>query len=452
MILRPIFANAILTCVCLVAIAFSSEAAENPPNILLIIADDMGLDASPCYPEGAEKPAMPTLEQLCRDGLVFDNFYATPVCSSTRASILTGRYGFRTGVGAAVGRNSPNGLPLSETTLFQFLNRFAPQPYAHAVIGKWHLATVDNGDADHPSMAGVGYYSGVISGTIDDYYLWPRTQDGETAMVDGYITSALTDEAIAWIGDQEDRPWFLWLAHVAPHLPIHLPPERLIEDRGLDATPEDMQARARDYYFASLEALDTEIGRLLNSLPQPVLDNTVILFLGDNGTPNRTVQSPYVRRRAKASLYEGGIHVPLIVAGKGVTRHDQREEALVNSTDLFATIANLAGIQPDATDRWPDDSVSFAPLLRSDPSAQRSFAYSELFGSRGRRGQQAEGVALRDDRWKYLETAGEGEQLFDLANDPYEQDDLLGSNQLTAETRDALDRLRNEIARLHGSQ
>lgn len=452
MILRPIFARAILMCVCLLGTVFSIEAAEDPPNILLIIADDMGLDASPCYPEGAEKPAMPTLEELCWDGVVFDNFYATPVCSSTRATILTGRYGFRTGVGAAVGRNSPNGLPLSETTLFQFLDRFAPQPYAHAVIGKWHLATADNGGVDHPSMAGVGFYSGVISGTIDDYYRWPRTHNGETTTEDGYITSALTDEAIAWISKQEDRPWFLWLAHVAPHLPIHLPPEELIVDRDLDGTPEDIQARARDYYFASLEALDTEISRLLKSLPEPVRDNTVVLFLGDNGTPNRTVQSPYVRRRAKASLYEGGIHVPLIVAGRGVTRHDQREEALVNSTDLFATIANLAGIQPDATDHWPDDSVSFAPLLSTDPSTQRSYAYSELFGSGGRRGQQAEGVAIRDDRWKYLETAGEGEKLFDLANDPYEQNDLLGSNQLAAETGVALDRLRNEIARLHGSQ
>lgn len=429
-----------------------SSAADGPPNILLIIADDMGLDASPCYREGTEKPVMPTLEQLCRDGVVFDNFYATPVCSSTRATILTGRYGFRTGVGAAVGRNTSNGLPLSETTLFQFLDRYLPEKYAQAVIGKWHLATVDNGDVDHPIMAGADFYSGVIRGTIDDYYRWPRTQDGQTEMVDGYITSVLTDIAIDWIDDQGNRPWFLWLAHVAPHLPIHLPPGDLIANQDLDGTVENLQARPRDYYLASLEALDAEIGRLLTGLPQPVLENTIVLFLGDNGTPNRTVQTPYERRRAKASLFEGGIHVPLIVSGKGVTRQGQREEALVNSTDLFATIATIAGVAHGDSDQWPEDSVSFVPLLTSDPATTRQFAYSELFGSPGARGRQAEGHAIRDKRWKLMKTEGNGEQLFDLAEDPYERNDLLQSNRLTADADDALINLRNEIARLQASK
>lgn len=430
----------------------SSSAADGRPNILLIIADDMGLDSSPCYAEGTEKPVMPTLEQLCRDGVVFDNFYATPVCSSTRATILTGRYGFRTGVGAAVGQNTSNGLPLSETTLFQFLDRYAREKYAQAVIGKWHLATVDNGDVDHPLMAGADFYSGVIRGTIDDYYRWPRTQNGKTEMVDGYITSVLTDIAIDWIDDQDERPWFLWLAHIAPHLPVHLPPGDLIANQDLDGTAQDLQARPRDYYLASLEALDAEIGRLLKSLPQPVLENTVIVFLGDNGTPNRTVQAPYDRRRAKASLYEGGIHVPLIVAGKGVTRHGQREEALVNSTDLFATIASIAGIGPEDTDQWPEDSVSAVPLLTSTPTTSRQHAYSELFGSPGSRGRQAEGHAIRNERWKLMETVGNGEQLFDLSNDPYEQNDLLQSNRLAADAGDALTNLRNEIARLQASK
>lgn len=442
----------------LIAIGFTmglivpSTAADGPPNILLIIADDMGLDASPCYPEGTEKPVMPTLERLCRDGVVFDNFYATPVCSSTRATILTGRYGFRTGVGAAVGRNTANGLPLSETTLFQFIDRYAPEKYAQAVIGKWHLATVDNGDADHPLMAGADFYSGMIRGTIDDYYRWPKTQNGDTQLVEGYVTSVLTDIAIDWIDDQGERPWFLWLAHVAPHLPIHLPPGDLIKNRNLDGTSEDLLARPRDYYLASLEALDAEIGRLLGSLPQPVLDDTIVMFLGDNGTPNRTVQPPYERRRAKASLYEGGIHVPLIVAGKGVTRHDQREEALVNSTDLFATIATIAGISPEASDQWPEDSVSFVPLLTSDAATSRQFVYSELFGSPGSRGRRAEGHAIRDERWKLMKTEGNGEQFFDLTEDPYEQNDLLQSERLAADADDALTRLRNEISRLQASK
>lgn len=427
-------------------------ATSIPPNILLVIADDMGLDASPCYPEGAAKPAMPTLERLCQDGVVFDNFYATPVCSSTRATILTGRYGFRTGVGAAVGRNSSNGLALSETTLFQFLDRYAPQKYAHAVIGKWHLATDDNGGNEHPSMAGVGFYSGVISGTIEDYYHWPRTQNGATETVDEYITTALTDNAIHWIADQGDEPWFLWLAHVAPHLPIHLPPDNLYTNQNLDGSQDSIRSRPLDYYFASLEALDAELGRLLGTMAKEIRDNTVVIFLGDNGTPNRTVQSPYARKRAKASLYEGGIHVPLVIAGQGVTRHGQREGALVNSTDLFATIANIAGIAPDASDHWPEDSVSFEPLLTSDQKSPRQYAYSELFGAPGKRGIQAEGRVIRDGRWKYLETNGDGEQLFDLSTDPYEEIDLLQSDRLSSDASQALANLRNEIARLQASK
>ncbi len=452
MLFRLFLTQAVLAVACLLGAALPASAS---PNILLIIADDMGLDASPCYPEGIEKPAMPTLERLCREGVVFDNFYATPVCSSTRATILTGRYGFRTGVGAAVGRNSSNGLPLSETTLFQFLDRYAPQ-YAHAVIGKWHLATADNGDVDHPRLAGAGTYVGIVSGNVDDYDYWPRTRDGETAMVEGYVTSVLTDEAIAWIDAQGERPWFLWLAHIAPHLPLHLPPGGLISDRGLDGSPDSMRQRPRDYYFASLEALDTELGRLLQSIPQPVLDNTVIIFIGDNGTPNRTVQPPYERRRAKGSLYEGGIHAPLIVAGKGVTRHGVREQALVNSTDLFATIANIAGIQTRDAVSWPEDSVSFAPLLAGSAGPHRQYAYSELFGSPGGgnsgRARQLEGHTIRDGRWKYMNTVGGGEELFDLAADPYEQNDLLASGELPVEAAGALTDLRNEIARLLASK
>ena len=170
-------------------------------------------------------------------------------------------------------------------TLFQFLDAYAPVKYAHAVIGKWHLSSVENGGADHPELAGVGSYSGLIEGTLDDYYHWPRTVGGETEMVDGYITSVLTDEAIDWIDAQGARPWFLWLAHVAPHLPLHAPPDDLTMSVSLDGSRQDMQSQLIAYYFAALEALDTEIGRLLDSIPPSVRDNTVVIFIGDNGTP-----------------------------------------------------------------------------------------------------------------------------------------------------------------------
>ena len=435
--------SAILVLIIGITVTFLPARAA-PPNILLIIADDMGLDASPCYAVGADKPRMPNLERLCRQGLVFENAYAAPMCSPTRATILTGRYGFRTGVGTAVGRRSGQGLKLSETTLFQFLDRYAPEKYAHAVIGKWHLAAANNGGVDHPAKAGVGYYAGVISGTVRDYYSWPRSHEGETKTVDGYITSALTDEAIDWIDKQQGKPWFLWLAHVAPHLPLHLPPKALHERHHLSAEPPRGRRGGTEYYLAALEALDSEMGRLLAVVPK----NNVVIFMGDNGTPNRTVQEPYSRGRAKASKFEGGTHVPLIVWGQGVIRRAQRERALVNSTDLFASIAELAGIDRPAAEKWPEDSVSFASFLGTKPNTERRFAYVEHFGPGGeqsnrrhvRRRQQQFGWAIRDSRWKYVTNVRHGEQLFDLHADPFESDNLL-TGGLSPEAKSAFDSL-----------
>ncbi len=436
-----------------------AQNSDRPPNILLIIADDMGIDASPCYPVGARKPRMPNLERMCREGLVFDNVYAAPMCSPTRATIITGRYGFRTGVGTALSRRAGHGLRLSETTIFQFLDRYAPRPYAHAVIGKWHLSTDGNGGPDHPQRAGVGYYAGVLSGAVRDYFHWPRTHNGETRTVDRYVTSALTDEAIGWVKKQS-KPWFLWLAHVAPHLPLHVPPGDLHSRGDLDGSRRDMRRRSLDYYFAALEALDRETGRLLESLPAPVRNNTLVMFIGDNGTPNRTVQAPYSRGRAKLSVLEGGTHVPLIVWGKGVERRGARETALVNTTDLFATIAEIAGIRRSHAPRWPEDSISFRATLHTKTAPRRSFAYVEHFGpddpprrrQRGPRRSSFYGWALRDARWKYTNSARHGEGLFDLGTDPHEQRNLLVDGKPPAgEPRKAYDALLARAARLRGN-
>lgn len=413
--------------------AFAVEVRK--PNILLIIADDMGLDASPCYDVATDKPNMPNLQQLCQDGLVFDNFYTNPMCSPTRATMITGRYGFRTGVGTAVGRNSANGLDLSEITLFQAMSEHAPD-YSHAVIGKWHLATRDNGMANHPELAGVGHYEGLLSGTLDDYSNWQRTQNGVSTQVNEYITTSLTDSALNWIGQQGNQPWFLWLAHVAPHTPFHLPPAGLYSDDELTGTQRDIRDQPTKYYFAALEALDHELGRLLAQMDQQVLDNTIVMFLGDNGSPNRSAQFPYERGKVKASIYEGGVNTPLIVSGPGLSRVGDRESALVNSTDIFATIADLAGIDQSQIGS-AQDSISFKPLLFSEESADlneslRRFAYVEHFGSsEGRAGQRRKdqyGWAIRDEQYKYIKLDNGNEYLFDLDRDPFEQNNILKEN------------------------
>lgn len=457
MFTSPCLSSARLVSCVLLGLVASHNAAlaqTTSPNVLLIIADDMGLDASPCHDVGAANtPAMPTLAALCYEGLVFENAYAAPMCSPTRATIMTGRYGFRTGVGTAVGLRSSGGLNTDETSLFAYLDSHARDDYAHAVIGKWHLATNQFGGADHPSLMGVDHYAGLLAGTLDDYSSWPRTEGGVTTQVEGYVTSMFTDEAIDWIADQGDDPWFLWLAHVAPHLPLHLPPADLHSQTDLTGTQADIEARPVDYYMAALEAMDSEIGRLLDSMEQAVREDTVVIFIGDNGTPAQTIQTPFERQRAKASLFEGGTHVPLIVAGAGVTRQGEREDALVNSTDLFATIAQLAGVSEAS---GAEDSISFAHLLSGDPSGhERTYAYTEHFGQIGAAGnpRRAEqfGWAIRDTRWKYIALENGDRYLFDLQSDPYESANLFNEAGLGTPAGAALAQLQAMAAELRES-
>ena len=449
-----------------------SAMAKEPPNILLIIADDMGLDASPCYTPGKKKPVMPVLQKFCREGIVFENAYAAPTCSPTRATMMTGRYGFRTGVGTVVRPGGAPGLKLTEQTLFQFLDKHTNKGYGHAVIGKWHLSDRANGGALHPQKAGVGYYSGVLRGRVRDYYNWPRTHNGESKNVSSYITSALTREAARWINRQR-KPWFLWLAHVAPHFPLHLPPKNLHSRFELNGRPDDMRARAREYYFASLEAMDKEIGNLLARMPKSIRDNTIVIFMGDNGTPPRVAQD-YKRFRTKGSIFEGGVHVPLVVWGKGVLRRGARDRSLINTTDVFATIAELAGVESKKA-KLPEDSISFAKLLTRSVKTGREYAYVEHFApkalleriksggldhlppQRQRRLQRAArmfGHGIRDKRWKYIELNSGQRHLYDLSKDPLEQTNLLAGGKAPASkaAREAFVRLKIRLAVLRKSR
>ena len=195
-------------------------AAHANPNILLIIADDMGIDASRCYSLGDQQAPMPNVEAMCASGMVFDNAYAAPLCSPTRATILTGQYGFRTGVGTAIRRRGrARGLSADVTSLFDVL---ATTEYKANLIGKWHLAGAGT-TLDHPAELGVPNYFGLIRGGTRDYWNWPAVENGENVRMNEYATTVFTDRAIDWIRAQ-DGPWFLWLAYNAPHAPFHLPP------------------------------------------------------------------------------------------------------------------------------------------------------------------------------------------------------------------------------------
>lgn len=335
---------------------------QKKPNILLIIADDMGLDACPGYTLGNLKPFMPNLENMISSGVRFNNVWSNPTCTPTRSSILTGKYGLRTGV-IKVGDE----LSTSETSIQKYLDNNLGPAYNHAVIGKWHLSK----DTNHPINMGINYYAGSLTGGVSSYWDWILTENSRANNSTEYVISKYTDLAIDWVQDQT-QPWFLWLAYSAPHTPFHLPPNDLHSLGVLLTDQASIDENPIPYYMAMIEAMDAEIGRLLSTMSQEEKDNTVIIFIGDNGS-NSNVAQEYNSKRTKGTVYQGGINVPMIISGKDVNRFNQTEDALINTTDLFATIASIACIEVEKI----NDSQNFKGLL-SDPSTSKlDYTYSE---------------------------------------------------------------------------
>lgn len=393
-------------------------------NVLLVIADDFGVDQSPCHAVGRGFAPMPTLRALCARGVVFNQAWAAPTCSPTRAAILTGRHGFRTGVGAQIVGNSSAALPLAERTLPAVIQGAAPNSRAAACVGKWHLSNAMNGGAAHPAMAGFGHFAGMLTGQLPDYSSWPRTVDGVTATSTRYATSAQVDDALAWLAAQRG-PWLLWLAFNAPHSPFHLPPRDLHDYDRLEGLP--LPQRPVEHYRAMLQALDTELARLFAAIPADSLARTWVVFVGDNGTPRMVVGDPIPPMHAKDTLYQGGVHVPLVIAGPGVVSGGRSVEALVHVVDLFPTILGWAGVEVTAA--RPDgriDGVSLAPyLLGADAPPQRRWVYTELFDHSAPSAQ--DGRAIRDEAFKLIRFENGRTELYDLRTDPQEARNLLGA-------------------------
>jgi arylsulfatase A-like enzyme len=261
---------------------------------------------------------------------------------------------------------------------------------------------------------GIQYFSGVIGGGVQSYYNWQHTENGQVSTSNEYTTTKLTDDAITWINDQE-QPWFLWLAYNAPHTPFHLPPSDLHYQGSLPEDQASIDSNPLPYYLATIEAIDSEMGRIFNSINSEDLENTVIIFLGDNGTPGQVIQQ-YHSQRAKGSLYKGGINVPMIISGKGVNRINAQEDALISTVDLFATISELCGISTDEI----HDSISFKELLNSSGSNDRSNIYSEVGNNY---------FAIRNSTHKYMSFEDGSEALYDLEENPFEMPNLLDPNQ-----------------------
>ena len=378
---------------------------QDLPNIMLIIADDMGLDATPGYGIGDVKPFMPNLEGMMSSGLRFTNVWSNPVCTPTRAGIITGKYGFRTNV-TKVGDD----LATSETSIQKLIDDKTANAYNHAVIGKWHLSN----NSSHPGDLGIHHFTGFLSGGVQSYFNWNLTENEVTLSSSEYTTTKFTDLAIDWVGAQ-DKPWFLWLAYNAPHTPFHLPPNDLHQQGSLADDEASIARNPLPYYMAMLEAMDTEFGRLLASMTTEQKDNTIFIFIGDNGTPNQVAQD-YSSKQAKGTIYQGGVNVPMVISGKDVSRVNEIENALINTTDLFATIADLAKTGTSSI----HDSKSFMPLLSTANHEHRSYTFTELGKANG-----SNEIAIRNVSHKYMIFSNGSEALYDLSSTYIEGDNLL---------------------------
>lgn len=427
-------------------VATDGATAAAPRRVLLIIADDLGVDQIAVYSDidGDDKPdndrtypTAPTLNGICTNGIRFTAAWSAPVCSPTRATILTGRYGFRTGMGSVVTKKTQ--IQLSETTLPELLT---PAGVAAANIGKWHLGEGDPiGGANAPNKAGWPHFAGTLGGTLDTYTPWERTVNGVKKTSNTYATTANVDDAIDYMKTRsKTEPWLLWMAFNAPHSPFHKPPNELHDSDQLNGKPPHIKNQPVLYYNAMVQALDTEVGRLITWLKANGQAPTHIIFIGDNGSPGQVATAPWDGKKAKGTLFEGGIRVPFCIAGDTVAKPGI-SGALVHTVDLFATIAALFGVKTSTTaaPTVGQDSQDLAPLLANPKAAWRDFNYSELFGNPQGSPDQ-EGRAITDGQFKLIQYASGAEAFFDLIADRHETKELkaLGLSGKAKQAYDAL--------------
>lgn len=422
--------------------------AQHPPNIVLIVADDLGYGDLRCY--GAENIQTPRLDALAAQGVRLTTFYANgPECTPTRTALLTGRYQQRVGgLECAIGLGNIGryeeakqlsdqgklGLPPEFNVLPRILKE---QGYQTAIIGKWHLG---EGEAYRPGAHGFDYSIGPLGGAVDYFHHTEPVGEFIGTYMEGnhdfyrndaphqrggyYMTHLITDEAVAWINiQQEDQPFFLYVPYTTPHAPYQGPdnyqPEKLGMDRWNKAEGEG--------YARMIEDMDRGIGKILDKLEEKgMAENTLVIFFSDNGPTSVGSAGPYSGN--KGHVYEGGIRVPCILRWPGKMQEGSTSDQAFISMDVTASIANIIG----ATPQKPLDGIDLiGHLVTGKENYPRNLFW------RKKRAKQIRS-AVRSGHLKYIRDEDEGkleEYLFDLKTDPGEQNDL------KAERPDDLQRL-----------
>lgn len=438
---------------------FSCSTEKKQPNFVFILVDDLGWADVKCnFPESFYDT--PNIDQLAKNGVRFTNAYAAnPVCSPTRAALMTGKHPNRVNITDWIPGNNPKNRPLlgsedgtelelKEITLAEKLKE---NGYNTCFIGKWHLGDEGFFPEDQGFDINIGgHHRGSPPGGYYSPYKNPKLTDGP----DGeYLTDRLTDESIKFIKENQDNPFFLYLAFYTVHTPIQASLKHIEkyktkrEDLNLTEVPHKKEGDGwtkllqENAAFASMvAAMDENVGRVLSTLKEQGLDeNTWVIFTSDNGGLSTlyrknapTSNGPL--RAGKGWCYEGGIRVPLIITGPEVIEPGRIEDQPAISMDYFTTILNIAGVE-----HANNDGVNLLPILAKNGTIDRDelfWHYPHYHGSAWKPGS-----ALRKGDWKMVVHYEDNRtELFNLADDPGETTNLAGQNPTkVAELKKILD-------------
>jgi len=412
-----------------------------PANVMVLVMDDVGVDMLGAYGVHPSFPPTPNIDALIADGVLFERCYTPPSCSPTRAAVLTGRLSFRTGLGQPVNELQPEpALELDERTLPEVLAAGSARPIASSAIGKWHLGSESAGGADHPNLQGFEWFDGPLGNLFNNqtYFNYGKIRNGVRYPSTVYATTDQVNDALGRIAAMPE-PWFLWLGFSAAHTPLHAPPAHL----HTYTLAGDPSATPYEHYCAMVQAMDTELGRLLAGIPPDVRARTTVVLLGDNGSPQQVVVPPSVPSQSKGSLFEGGVRVPLVISGHQVAARGQRCASLVQTVDLFPTIVGLfdADLAQGVGDNRPIDGLDLAPYLADVAAAPlRSCVMVDKFEPNGFGPYTDQGAMIRDPRWKLIRRSGLPDAFFDLEGLDREGVDL-NAGPLDGEQQKALARL-----------
>jgi arylsulfatase A-like enzyme len=418
-------------------------AGEPPrrPNIVLLLADDLGYRDLACY--GCRDIKTPNIDRLASEGCRFTSFYSNgPECTPTRAALLTGRYQQRPGgLECAIGTGNVGryddavrlrgkdqlGLPVSHISIARLLKSAG---YATGLFGKWHLGYEDSFS---PNAHGFDQALYCLGGGMDYFFhveeppsLTPvLRKNGKPATSSAYYTDLVADESIRFVKDHADAPFFLYVPFTAPHAPYQGPTERQPTPLAADSPRWNQGKAPPDVYKAMIERLDEAVGRIVTALDQQNLaQDTLVIFLSDNG--GTASCRPTGLRGIKGSLFEGGIRVPCMIRWPGRIKPGQVSDTPALSMDLTASIARIAGVNPP-----PDRPFDGIDLLKS---VEGGSSPARLLFWRARRGERT-WRAVRDGPTKYvmLQNGAKSEEyLFDLGQDLAEKENLLSARPADA--------------------